>query len=116
MFVYPQQKLVETHHTPPDRFSFWGEYNELEKASLSFYFIHSCNYLLFFCVHTVLLDKYVYKHIARLSPTQKNTLEEPQEQNSASQPGRFMPPPSRGMMGIRQHLEIFMVVTTGEGK
>lgn len=75
MFVYPRQTPAETHHTPPDQFSFCGQYNEIGKGSFSFYFIHSCNYLLFLCMYTALLDKYVYKHILSLSPTQKTLLE-----------------------------------------
>lgn len=58
--------MVETHHIPTDQFSFYGEYNEMREGLLSFYFIHSCNYLLFLNMHTVLLDKYVYKYTPRL--------------------------------------------------
>lgn len=47
------------------------------KGRFPFYFTHACNYLLFLCVYTVLLDKYVYKHTPRLSPTQKTLLEKP---------------------------------------
>lgn len=59
MFVYPKQKPVETH-------SFCGEYNEMGEGSLSFHLTHSCNYVLFLSMHTVFLDKYVYKHTPRL--------------------------------------------------
>lgn len=61
MFVQPQQEPAETHLTPTDQFSSCGEYNEMAKGSLSFYFTNSHNYVLFLNMHIVLLDECVYK-------------------------------------------------------
>lgn len=68
MFVQPQQEPAETHLTPTDQFSSCGEYNEMAKGSLSFYFTNSHNYVLFLNMHIVLLDECVYK----LSSTHKD--------------------------------------------